>query len=296
MAGRRSQHRSSGAPPVGPNQGESRAGHGLPRPSPARRGAAWLVSLLTCGSLGCLEYSPHQLPTDESERDLNRKAVEAIRSQPVERLRFAVVGDTQRFFVDSADVVDAINARDDVQFVVQIGDFAHVGILLEFRLMKEIFDRLRVPYLVTVGYHEHLGNGRAIYEEMFGSRDFAFDQARTRLVFFDSNSASHDFDGTVPAMEWLAARLAPSPDHDRAIAFSHVPAGAPDFDGRLTAPFDDLMAGSNVELAFHGHAHRYLTYERLGVRVVVVDAVNHRSFVLVTQRPDGGFEYEKVEF
>jgi hypothetical protein len=131
---------------------------------------------------------------------------------------------------------------------------------------------------------------------MFGSRDFAFVRSRTRLVFFDSSSSSHGFDGSVPSMDWLAERLAASPDHDRVLAFSHVPSGEPDFDARLVEPFDELLAASGVDLALHGHAHRFLTYERRGVRVVVVDAVNHRSFVLVTQRPDGGYDYQRVAF
>jgi hypothetical protein len=111
----------------------------------ALRARAWLlVAILS----GCLEYSPHQLPTDPDEQDLNRKGVERIVSRPVDRLLFAVIGDTQRGFDEAEDVVDAINRRDDIQFVVQIGDFTNVGLWLEYRLMNEIFARLRVPYLV----------------------------------------------------------------------------------------------------------------------------------------------------
>ena len=46
----------------------------------------------------------------------------------------------------------------------------------------------------------------------------------------------------------------------------------------------------------HGHAHRYEAYERGGVRIVLADSVDHRSYVLVSQRSDGGFDFEKVEF
>ncbi len=248
-------------------------------------------------SLGCLEYSPHALPTDSSERDLNAKAIERlIAAPPAGPLRIAVVGDTQRYFDDTHDLVAAINARDDVQLVVQVGDFAHVGILLEYRLTKDLFDRLRVPYLVVAGYHDLLGNGGAIYRAMFGPTNFAFTLGRVRLVFFDSNSSMHDFDGTVPDLAWLNAALAPSPDHERALAFSHVPAGAPDFDGALTAPLLALLGASRVELSLHSHAHEHQAYEHGGVRVVVVDSVDHRSYVLVTQRHDGGFDFERVAF
>lgn len=256
------------------------------------------VALAACALvLGCLEYSPHALPTDSSERDLNAKAIERlVAAPPAGPLRIAVVGDTQRYFDDTEDVVAAIDARDDVHLVVQVGDFTHVGTLLEFRLTKELFDGLRVPYLVVAGYHDFHGNGRAIYRKMFGPTDFAFTLGRVRLVLFDSNSSVHDPGGTVPDLEWLAAALAPSADHDRALAFSHVAAGAPDFDGALTAPLLALLAASDVELSIHGHAHKHDAYEHDGVRVVIVDSVDHRSYVLLTQRGDGGFDFEKVAF
>jgi 3',5'-cyclic AMP phosphodiesterase CpdA len=246
---------------------------------------------------GCLEYSPHQLPTEASERDLNRKAVERIVATPVERLRFAVVGDTQRGFSEAEDAVDAINRRGDLQFVVQLGDFVNVGTWLEFREMNEIFARLRVPYLVVVGFHDLIGNGEAIYGAMFGPTDFAFTHGRVRFVAFDSNSSVHDYDGTVPDLAFLAAALAPSPEHDRALAFSHVaPGQGADFDPALTESTIAVLASGAVDLSLHSHAHRYEAYERGGVRFVLADSIEHRSFVVVSQRDDGGFDQEKVGF
>jgi 3',5'-cyclic AMP phosphodiesterase CpdA len=255
--------------------------------------AAWTLALA-----GCLEYSPHALPTDADERDLNGKAIERLlATPPPERLVFAVVGDTQRSFDEAEDALESIAAREDVQFVVQVGDFTNVGILLEYQLMNEIFSRLRVPYLVVIGNHDHFGNGAAIYAEMFGPESFAFTLGRVRLVFYDSNSVSHDFDGTVPDLGWLEAALAPGPDHDRALAFSHIsPGGGSLFDDALTAPLLALLARSGVDLSIHAHAHRYDAYEREGVRIVIADSVDHRSWILVEQRPDGGFDFERVFF
>jgi hypothetical protein len=89
------------------------------------RPRAWIV---LAALAGCLEYSPHQLPTNSDEKDLNRKAVERIVARPVDRLRFAAVGDTQRNFDDAKALVDAINRRDDVQFVIQLGDFTNYAL------------------------------------------------------------------------------------------------------------------------------------------------------------------------
>jgi 3',5'-cyclic AMP phosphodiesterase CpdA len=251
------------------------------------------LALLAVAAAGCLEYSPHQLPTDEDERDLNRKAVERILSRPVAGLRFAVVGDTQRSFDETERAVEAINRRDDVQFVVQVGDFTNVGLWLEFRLMNEIFSRLRVPYLVVMGNHDLFGNGRAIYEAMFGPTDFAFTHGRVRFVLFDSVIAD---DGSAPDVAWVAAQLAPSAGHDRALTFSHVAPGEVGFDPALTAPLLEAMVGGGVDLSMHGHLHRYRPFERGGVRMVIADSVDHLSYLVVSQRADGGFDFEKVDF
>jgi Icc protein len=253
--------------------------------------AAWALAL------GCLEYSPHALPTDASERGLNARAIERILALPPAPLRFAVVGDTQRSFDEALEAIESINARDDVQFVVQIGDFTNVGLLFEYQWMNDLFARLRVPYLVVIGNHDHFSNGQAIYEEMFGPKDFAFTRGRVRLVFYDSNSVSHDFDGTVPDVAWVEAALAPSPDHDRVLAFAHIaPGGGTLFDDALTEPLLEVLARAGVGLSIHGHAHRFDAYEEAGVPILVADSVDHRSYVVVSETPEGDFAVDRVEF
>jgi 3',5'-cyclic AMP phosphodiesterase CpdA len=259
------------------------------------KGAVPALSLVL---VGCLEYGPHVLPRDASERDLNRKAIERLLAAPPPApLVLAVLGDTQESFDEAEDAVASVNAREDVQLVVQVGDFTHVGTLLEYRLMNDIFARLRVPYLVVAGYHDLLGNGARIYAEMFGPTNFAFDLGGVRLVLYDSNSASHDFDGTVPDLAWLEAALAAAPAPDRTLAFSHIaPDGDSFFDGALAAPLLALLARFGVDLSFHGHAHRADAFELGGVSIVLADSVDHRTWVLVRQRPDGGFDVERVPF
>jgi 3',5'-cyclic AMP phosphodiesterase CpdA len=258
-------------------------------------GAAGRALLLLAALAGCFEYSPHQLPDDPDERDLNRKAVERIVSRPVERLRFAVVGDAQRAFSEADDLGAALRARGDVQFVVQIGDFTNLGLWLEYRLMNELFAAMGVPYLVVVGNHDLLGNGGAIYDAMFGPRSFAFTHARVRFVCFDSNSVAYA--GGVPDPVWLAAQLAPAAGHDRGLAFSHVaPGQGADFDEALTAPTIAALAAGAVDASFHGHAHHHAVYERGGVRFVITDSLEHRSYLVVSQRQDGGFDVERVGF
>jgi hypothetical protein len=252
---------------------------------------------LASGWLGCLEFSPHALPLDDAERDLHRKALERLFAEPgPTELRFAVVGDTQAHFDDALDAVESINARGDVSLVVQMGDFVHFGLLPEYQAMNEIFGRLQVPYFVVLGTHELFANGGEIYRRMFGEYDLAFTYARTRFVLYNVNSRAFGLDGTVPNLPWIAAQIAPGPDHDHVVTFAHHDHFAFEFDPGLREPFLSMLGSARIDVQFYAHAHRFVAGARDGVPFFIADAVEHRSYLVVTARPGRPLEVEKVDY
>lgn len=256
-----------------------------------------LLLLLVLPLAACLEFSPHELPQDSSERDLHRKALEALSARSDDlSLRFAAVGDTQLEFNHAEDFVAAVNQRDDLDFVVQLGDFTNYGLTFEYEVMNRIFARLRVPYFVLAGNHDLLGNGQAIYEHMFGPRDLAFTHARVRLVLLDTNSHEHRYTPDVPDLAWLAEQLAPDPAHDEAIVMGHCGPDVFEFNPDLREPYLTLLRGAGVTLSLHAHAHHFESREHDGVMVVTADAVHGRSYLVVTRVPGGGFGVERVPF
>jgi 3',5'-cyclic AMP phosphodiesterase CpdA len=258
-------------------------------------GAGLLLAALAV--VGCFEFSPHALPTDPDELDLTAKALRALEARPL-RLphRFAVVGDTQFFFDEAERAVEHLRRRDDLDFVVQVGDFTELGLLVEYRLMNDLFRRLPVPYLVVVGNHDLLGNGGEVYRRMFGPRAFSFTRGRTRFVVFDSNSREAAFDGTVPDLAWLSVEGAPAPGHDRTVFLSHVPPWSDDHDPRLREAYLAVARGASPALSLHGHEHRFRSGTEGGVPVVVADVVTGRSYLVVTVEEDGRFTVEPVAF
>lgn len=256
-----------------------------------------LAALAALACAGCLEYSPHAVPQEGRHQDVHRRSLERLLAQPApEPVRFAVLGDTQLGFDETADAIDALNRRDDLGFVAQLGDFTHLGLAREYELTNDLFARLRIPYFVAVGVHDFQANGRRIFRSMFGPWDFAFTWAGTRFVFLDTNSAETGLDGTVPNLAWLEEQLAPAPDHERAFVFSHVDPESPDFDPRLQAGFLDLLARGGVLASFHGHGHYFRDYEHQGVYYMTADDVDGRVYYVVTLLPGGGFDVEEVSF
>jgi Icc protein len=262
--------------------------------STAPRLAMWALTLVALS--GCLEYSPHALPTDSSERDLNAKAIALLHvrgpADPARPLRLAVIGDVHNSYEELDAAIERVNAIGGIELVVQLGDFTHLGTLQEFRLSKERFDRLRVPYLVTIGNHDLLGRGGAIFDRMFGARDVAFVHRGVRFVFLDTNSREYGLGAGVPRLDWLAAELrqgdaglqAVSPQ--RTILFAHVPPISADFDADLEPAYHALLRGSRAVAAFYGHDHRFERGEQEEVPYWIADSLDRRSLLVVTVSDD----------
>jgi 3',5'-cyclic AMP phosphodiesterase CpdA len=244
---------------------------------------------------GCLEYSPHEVPF--SGRSLHAENLALLESRPAPaRLRFAVVGDVQGWYDEAWDAIRLLNGVEDLAFVVQVGDFTDLGRSYEFELMAEVFEPLEVPWFVVVGNHDLLGNGPAIFDELFGPRNSDFTCARTRFVLLDTNSREYGFGSGVPDLRWLESRLVPSPDHDRTVVFSHVGPWSGDFDPGLRDAFVSQLGDAGVALSLHGHDHAYAEYEYDGIRYFVADAALNRTLLLVDELPSGGFDVRRVPF
>lgn len=278
-------------PPVEPDEVElePRVVASGSRSLPARRGGAARRHALLGVALtaaGCLEYSPHQIPTGASRHNL--EAMAALQAAPPDGpLLFGVIGDVQLHPDHAAEAVERLNQVEGLAFVVQLGDFTELGMLREYELMRDVHARLRVPWFLVVGNHDLLSNGGAIYDRMFGPRNLAFTVARTRVVLLDDNSREYGFGAGVPDLDWLAAQLAPDGTHDRAVVLAHVPSQSTDLDPALREPFEALLAAAGVSLVVHGHDSNHRSYRRGGVEYVVAASVRAREVYLVSEQPTG---------
>lgn len=262
-----------------------------------KRGGAGAAALLLAagwlGTQGCLEYGPNTLPPDGDPPGNERALARLAGRVPADPVRFAVLGDAQLAFDEAADAIESVASRDDLDFVVQVGDFSHHGVRFEFERMNEVFARLEVPYFVLLGNHDTLGRGREIFARLFGPADFTADLGPLRFVFFDSNSREAGFDGSVPDLAFLEDALPPEAERPT-VLLAHVPPWDADFDPSLRESF--AAVASRATVAFYGHQHRFQVDEFAGVPAYVVDALEGRSYLVATVASSGDFRVEKVDF
>jgi len=219
---------------------------------------------LSLGSLtGCnlIEYSPNQTHVPAAERHLTAQNIARLAQQPKspdDTLRFVFIGDSQRFYDEAEDFVKSVNQQPDIDFVVVAGDISDFGLVREMRWMHHRLQKLKVPYFTVIGNHDQVGNGRQIYQNVYGPLNYSFTYAGTKFICVDTNSREYAFNGHVPDLPWLSSQLADTAKSQRQLILCHVPPTDGDFDPNLTAAYGSLV-GSSPQVTLHlaGHVHRY---------------------------------------
>ena len=103
--------------------------------------------LLPLLAAGCDHIEYHPYDTDISgEQNINAKNIA--------RIEAAMISDTQRWYDETEKAVEALNARDDIDFVLHGGDLSDFGLKKEFMWQRDILNRLRVPYVCLLGNHD----------------------------------------------------------------------------------------------------------------------------------------------
>jgi predicted MPP superfamily phosphohydrolase len=242
---------------------------------------------LTCAS-SCsdiFDYSPYLIDFDEANSGLNKKNIERLKNKAAgDTITIAFTGDSHNYFDELRDFVDKVNSDPQIDFVVHVGDIADFGLPKQYLWANGYLSKLKVPYLVAIGNHDLVSNGKDSYEVMFGALDFSFVYQRIRFIFLNTNSREFAFNHQVPALGWLAERLQPSEDFDKAVIICHVPPEATDFDPSLKSDFYAIIGqNKNVILLQHGHQHHHEVYFPTADSILFVSGwgVEHRMTTII---------------
>jgi 3',5'-cyclic-AMP phosphodiesterase len=232
------------------------------------------------------ESSPYQ-NADRSglPSELNRMNLDKLRTKTQfadDTVRIVFSGDTQRFYDEVELLVEKTKDIPHVDFLILAGDITDFGLAAEFLWIHSRLDKLHVPYVCVIGNHDLIANGEALYEKIFGEKNFSFRFRGYKFIFHDTNGREYGFNGQVPDLAILDRELQDSTV--LCIGVSHVPPFNEDFDPTLEAGYSNLLASKPAFLlSLHGHLHGGLdtNWYNDHVRYMVTPTVGKREAYLI---------------
>ena len=253
---------------------------------------------------GCdvIEYHPYDTRFTGA-RDINARNAAEIerRTAGREKICFAVLSDTQRWYDETHDCVTDINARDSVDFAIHLGDLTDFGLTREFEWMRDELERLRVPYVCLRGNHDCLGTGLSVFHAMFGSHNFAFRAGHTHFLCLNTNSLEFGAEEPVPDYAYMLNDLNSLPaDILHTVVCMHAQPGSDQFPLSDTAPYFQEIVRRFPATAFClcGHEHSTEIRDTFsdGILYYECGAAKKRAYLLFTLSDDGSYTYEVVDY
>ncbi len=245
-----------------------------------------LFTLLLAGCEDPFQYGPWEAEVEDDHRALNAAAINTIQQRlAADSLgyTFAVVGDPQGYYGDTHDVLDHAERRGDLAFAVVMGDLTDQGLTKEFTWYADLFVGRALPVVSLIGNHDHLGNGRSIYELMFGPRNAVFQAGGARFVLFDNV----EYESEVPVDHaWLDAQLA-EPFNGPTVVCMHIHPTDVQLQGAPLESLNAVMEARRPDAVFMGHGHGYDTgVFPGGTPWATVEWLRDREYLVVQVLPD----------
>lgn len=268
--------------------------------------AAQLAALafgLGLAALGCGEvFDIHPYDAKVSGKSgINAENIARIEAATAgrETIRFALMGDSQRWYDETRDCVDHLNARSDIDFVIHGGDFSDFGATQEFEWMRDIMAHLDVPYVALIGNHDCIGNGEEVFRKIFGRPNFHFIAGNILFVALDTNAFEYDYSNPVPDFDYLERLLADRAALPPKTVFAmHARPYSEQFNNNVAKTFENyVQAFPNTLFCLNAHDHSLQAEDLFGDGMMYYgcDSMKGRSYLVFTIRPDG-YDYEVAHF
>ncbi len=223
-----------------------------------------IVSLL----LGCnddlFQYSVHTIKSSSYSNQYNTLNLIQVQNTPPsdpDDFTVALIADSHDYFDVLKKAVNSINANPSINFVIHLGDFAHNGMLFQYEKTMEILLKLQKPFLVVMGNHDCLSNGREIFNSVLGPSDFSFVYGHSYFIVLNDNDWETS---TIDADEFstLVKAEKDNPEVRHSFAFSHIPLYSDNrFPSELQDKIMDMLYENNFNMTIHGHTHTYTWIE-----------------------------------
>ena len=223
-----------------------------------RSGAVFLLLALGLQACDEFEYSPYEIRLDDEDKNINQRniaRIEALNVSPNDTLRFILSADVQGFYDENEAMVQNINQRHDIDFLLLGGDLTDFGLTKEFKLIHEDFKTLDIPYVAVIGNHDAVNNGQQAFKAMYGAYNISFAVGSSKFILLNTNSI--EFDKQAPDLDWLEKELAAASGYENIFVVSHIPPENYEFGEENAARYGELLSQYNVTFSLHGHNHSF---------------------------------------
>lgn len=249
---------------------------------------------------GLFDTHPYDVNFD-GETGINAKNMAIIerKFEQADTLRVAFISDTHLWLSDARDQVEELNRRNDVDLVVHCGDLTDTATSKEFEWSRDIFKKLRYPWVALIGNHDFLGTGNQAYEVMYGPMDFSFIAGRVKFVCLNTNATEYDFLAAVPNFDFMETEMQKDADKfDRTVLVMHAPPYSDQFNNNVCKAFRrylDFFPG--LMCCVYGHNHNDVVSDIYhdGLLFYGIDCAQHRNYRIMTITPEG-YEMEQIYF
>ena len=250
----------------------------------------FLGMLLFFTSCDLFEYHPYDTQNFD-KTDVNANNIQRIEDQDdsSDTLRFVLIGDTQRYYDETADFVDAINKRNDIDFVIHGGDITDFGLSKEYKWMYDILKKLNVPFVTVIGNHDVLGHGKDVYLEVFGDYNFTFISHRTRFICLNTNALEFDYSTPVPDFDYMLSFINDTAAVDQTIVAMHAAPYDDEFNNNSALMFNYIVEQyKNLRFCLHAHDHELQVNDYFGNGIIYYgcDDISGRNYMVFTVTPD----------
>jgi len=263
------------------------------------RSLLFLLVLLVLGGCDALEYHPYDAHI-KGETGINAKNMKLIneRCEGKETICFAFMSDTQKNYDDTERFVKALNKRNDVDFVVHGGDVTDLGGTKEFMWMRDIMNKLTVPYVALIGNHDCLANGTEIFNKIFGENDFAFTAGGVRFICLNTNAHMFDYTHPIPNFGFLEEEKETLSPEMKTVVLMHAAPYSDQFNDNVARIFQSTINNlPHLQFCAHGHDHELRIKDLFddGIIYYSIPDIGKRQYFLFTITKDK-YEYELINF
>jgi len=216
----------------------------------------FFITILIVGCDKLFEFSPYQANVKEDCKNTTAKNLQLIKDIQIDSdtFKFALITDNHYHYDNLKTVIEDINKKPDVLFVIFGGDIADQALLKEYEIFYNIMDNLNKPYITVIGNHDYNSNGEVVYQQMFGSYNYSFVFNQNKFIIFDDIVWESNKN---PDFNWLSKQLSDNEKFKQVFVIAHIPPFTDQFDTNMEQTYKTLMSDNNVQLSIHGHVHSY---------------------------------------